>query len=306
MIKLYCPASIGNFGVGFDVLGAAVESPGDALWAHRISSGMEIEIVSGDVPAAPERNTVTLAAKYVMEELERGGGETGGLRFRLEKGMPTGSGLGSSAAGAVGGAFAANLLYGGKLSPLQVLHAATRAEADVSGAFFADNTAPCLFGGMTLVLSNKPLCVVPLRAPQNMRVVLATPKVKVLTADARAVLPKSLPFGDAVSNLAKVAGVVAAFAGDDYSLFKKCDLLEDRLAEPYRTALIPGFAAAKAAAKAAGADGCGISGSGPTVFALTDDPTVAQAVAQALSAAFDACPTRITRIAEKGVRVVDG
>ncbi len=305
MIKLYCPASIGNFGVGFDVLGAAVESPGDVLEAERIESGWEIEIVSGDVPVDPERNTVTLAAKYVVEELRRGGGQTGGIRFRLKKGMPTGSGLGSSAAGAVGGAFAANALYGEKLDSMQILKAATRAEAVVSGAFFADNTAPCLFGGMTIVLSNDPLTVVPLRPPQNMWVVLAMPKIKILTADARAVLPKTLPFTDAVSNLAKVAGVVAAFARDDYSLFEKIDLLDDRLAEPYRRALIPGFAAAKAAAKAAGANGCGISGSGPAVFALAGDPETARNVAETLSTTFDSCPTRVTRIAETGVRLLN-
>jgi homoserine kinase len=305
VIGLFCPASIGNFGVGFDVLGAAVEGIGDRLWAEATEEGLEIEVIKGEVPADPALNTVTLGAKFVLEALAQAGEKLSGIRFRLEKGMPVGSGLGSSAAGAVGGAYAANVLLGNKLNSMQVLAAATEAEARVSGGFFADNTAACLLGGMTVVVSHRPLQALSFPPPEDMLVILAFPNVRVMTADARAVLPKHVAFADAVSNLSKTAGVVAAFATGRYDLFRSAGLLEDRLGEPYRKHLIPGYERAKAAALAAGADGCAISGSGPTVFALSDSLVVAERVAGALGDAFGDCPTRITRIARTGVRRIE-
>ena len=284
-IKVFAPATIGNIGPGFDVLGMAVQGWGDTLTARRNAGGVTL-VLSNDkvpLPQSPEQNTAGIAAAAVLEML---GETTGGVDLILHKGTPAGSGLGSSAASACAAAFATNELYGNKLTKYQLIMAATKAEEYVSGSFFTDNTAPCLLGGATLTRSVSPLDVVALGTIEELKIVLVKPDLTVLTKDAREVLPAMIPLGSMISNMANVAFITAAFLRNDYSMLA-CSL-QDVVIEPARAHLIKGFAEAKSAALQAGADGMTISGSGPAVFAITNNSETAQRIKIAICEAFAA------------------
>lgn len=283
-IRVFSPATIGNIGPGFDVLGMAVRGLGDTVYARRRPSGIRITELRSDSPLPREarKNTAALAAAHALRLL----GVRGGIELRLHKGLPAGSGLGSSAASAAAGAFAAHWLYGRALSDEQLILAATRAEAAVSGGYFADNTAPAILGGATLTRCCQPLDVTRIGVIRKLRLVLVTPAISILTRDARRILPKRVPLADCVFNMANAALITAAFAKDDYSLFARS--LRDAIIEPVRSRLIPGYDRVKESALRAGADGMAISGSGPTVFAITDDLRKARGIERQMVAAFRA------------------
>lgn len=264
-IKVFAPATIANVGPGFDVLGMAVEGWGDTVEASRSESGVSIaEVISEyPIPSDTESNTASLAAKEVLNEL----GDPGGIQLRIIKGLPGGSGLGSSAASAAAGAFAANYLYGNRLTPEQLITAATEAEAVVSGRH-ADNTAAAILGGAVAVRSASPLDVIRLGSISDLRLIIITPDVEVLTKDARSILPGEIPLPKSVTAMANTAGITAALLSDDYELFIRC--LRDVMAEPTRKGFIPHFDLVKQSAIAGGADGVIISGSGPTLCAFSN------------------------------------
>ncbi len=307
-VKVFAPATIGNIGPGFDVLGLAIRGIGDTVEARRIRTpGVTMKCVTSDrpgmnLPLDPRRNTAGMAALETLKVL----GVKGGVELSLHKGLPTGSGLGSSAASAVAGAFAVNELYGRKLSKEELILPATAAEARVSGGFFADNTAPCLLGGATLTRSCVPLDVTRIGSIDHLIIVVVTPDLVVLTREARAILPKEIPFKNFVFNMANTSLITAAFAKNDYSLFARS--LHDHIVEPVRARLIKGFPAVKRAALQAGADGMSISGSGPTVFAITSNPTRARRIRNAMVSAFKAAGVAaeawITEADPEGARVI--
>lgn len=304
-IRVFSPATIGNIGPGFDVLGLAVRNLGDTVEASRLSGGRIRIKVDSSVPlsADPARNTAGLAAENVFKYLNI----KGGIDIILHKGLPVGSGLGSSAASAAAGAFAANCLYGGGLSPEQLILAATEAEAVVSGGFFADNTAPALLGGATLTRCCIPLDVTRIGSIQSLRIVLVTPNVVVLTREARKILPRNVPMESFVANMANTALITAAFAKNDYSLFARS--LNDEIVEPVRSKLIPGFDEVKRNALKAGADGVAISGSGPTVFAITDNLNKARVIEKQMVLTFNSLGISsrswVTMVDAKGTRLVE-
>lgn len=304
-IQVFSPATIGNIGPGFDVLGMAVHGLGDTIFARRIRSGIRITEVVSPTPISKDagKNTAGIAAAGVFRLLNI----PGGIEMKIRKGLPAGSGLGSSAASAAAGAFAANWLYGQELSLEQLILAATQAEAEVSGGFFADNTAPALLGGATLTRCCVPLDVTRIGVIRRLRLVLVTPAVTVLTREARRILPAKVPMASFVHNMANTALITAAFAKDDYSLFARS--LNDVIVEPVRSRLIPGFDQVKHNALTAGADGMAISGSGPTVFAITDNPRKARVIEQQMSLTFNALgvPSRswITTVDPHGTRLVE-
>ena len=284
-IKVFSPATIGNIGPGFDVLGMAIKGLGDTVEARRRAKpGIGVLSITPNLrlPRDPDKNTAALAARHVMDLL----GANGGLDIKLHKGLPIGSGLGSSAASAAAGAFAANHLYGGHLSTEQLILAATKAEAAVSGGFFADNTAPALLGGATLTRCCEPLDVTRIGVIRRLKLVVVTPNLIVLTREARAILPATVPMKSFVFNMANTALITAAFAKNDYSLFARS--LNDEVIEPVRSSLIRGFDNVKRNALKAGADGVAISGSGPTVFAITDNLAKARAIEQQMNLSFNA------------------
>jgi homoserine kinase len=303
-IKVFSPATIGNIGPGFDVLGLAVKHWGDTLEARRAPAGVVISAIECEHPLSkdPHRNTAGIAAKLILDLLD----VKGGLELKLKKGLPIGSGLGSSAASAAAGAFAANYLYNGGLTKEQLILPATKAEEVVSGGFFADNTAPALLGGATLTRSCVPLDITRIGSIRKLHIVLVTPNIVVLTRKARQMLPGTVPMKDFVYNMANTALITAAFAKNDYSLFARS--LHDVVIEPVRAQLIKGFDQVKETALKAGADGVAISGSGPTVFAITDNIRKARFIEQQMVMAFMEHGVKshsiVTSVDSEGTRLV--
>lgn len=302
--QAFAPGSIGNLGPGLDILGCAVAGAGDEVVAER-TDGTTITVRSSghpDIPSEARRNTAALAA---AEVLRRAGAERVGLALTVKKGLPLSGGQGGSAASAVAGAVAVNHLLGEPLDRHALLAACIEAEAAVAGRH-ADNVAPSLLGGIVLVRSLTPLDVVQLPVPADLWVVLAHPDQRLRTADSRAVLPKVIPLDTALHQAAQVAAMVAALASGDCALLGRA--LDDRLAEPARAPLLPGFAAAKEAALSAGALGASISGSGPTAFALAAGEASARAVGEAMQAAYAAASVtvaiRVAQVDRAGARVL--
>jgi homoserine kinase len=307
-VKVFAPATIGNIGPGFDVLGLAVRKLGDVVEARKIPSGVKICAVADTNPASidlttdPRENTAGIAARETLEVLD----VRGGVELKLKKGIPLGSGLGSSAASAAAAAFAVNHLYGSKLTREELILPATRAEEAVSGGFFADNTAPALLGGATLTRSCLPLDVTRIGSITKLIIVLVTPDIVVLTRDARKILPDKIPMQDFVFNMANTSLITAAFAKDDYALFARS--LNDVVIEPIRSKLIRGFDQVKDNALKAGADGVTISGSGPTLFAITDRMSKARFIEDAMVRTFRQFSTKtfhvITSVDSEGARLM--
>ena len=283
-VRVYAPGSIGNVGPGLDVLGLAVAGAGDTLIAERTDEGRIVVDDAGhpDLPTDPGRHTSALAAAAV---LRLAGARGVGLRLRLTKGLPLSGGQGGSATSAVVGAVAANALLGAPLDTRALITACLEAEAIVAGRH-ADNIAPSLVGGMVLIRTLDPAPeIVQLPLPDGLTVVLAHPAMRLSTKEARRVLPTSLPLGLALTQAGSIAAMVAACYTGDLALLGRA--LEDRIAEPARAPLLPGFLDAKHAALAAGAVGGSISGAGPTSFALCADAVIGARVAEAMRLAYE-------------------
>ncbi|HEX9893152.1 MAG TPA: homoserine kinase [Gemmatimonadales bacterium] len=301
--EAFAPGSIGNVGPGLDVLGLALAGTGDTVTAERRDSrGIEVaESGHPDLPQDPERHASGLAARGV---LARAGAHSMGLVLRVRKRLPLAGGQGGSAASAVAGAGAANALLDQPLPTDQLLAAALEAEATLAGRHL-DNIAASLLGGLVLVRSLDPIEAVTLPVPPDLPLVLVQPKMTLRTADGRAALPASIPLATTIHQMAQVGAIVAACASGDLALLGRA--LDDRIAEPARSGLLPGFAAAKSAALEAGALGCSISGSGPTAFALAPDAAAAPAIARAMVLAYQRAgleaEARITHPDVHGLRV---
>jgi homoserine kinase len=282
----FAPATVANLGPGFDVLGLALAGAGDVVTARRARGrGVVAVTVSGDggkLPLDPERNTAGIAARAT---LERAGVPEVGVELELAKGLPIGSGLGSSAASAAAAAFAVNLLLGAPLRKGELIEPCVEAEAFVSGRH-ADNVAAALLGGLILVRSLDPLDVVRLPVPDGLMVAVVTPEIEVSTRRAREVLPQQVPLASSVQNAASLAAFVAACHSGDLALVARA--VRDEIVTPARAPLIPGCAAVIDAALTAGALGSGISGSGPSIFALCRSERSAHEVAAAMRRAFAA------------------
>ena len=284
-IRVFAPATVANLGPGFDVLGLALTRPGDIVEAEISDTpGVEIAEITGDrgqLSSDPARNVVGRAASDV---LRRAGASTG-VRLWLHKEMPLASGLGSSGASSAAAAVVVNELLGRPLAELDVVLSAMEGERAASGALHADNVAPSVMGGIVLIRSYDPLEVVSLPVPQDLQVVVVHPHCEVSTEQARRLLNEANhPLGAIVANLGSIASLVASLYRNDLNLLGRS--IEDRVIEPLRASLIPGFAAVKAAALAEGALGCSIAGSGPSVFAFADAPQQAQAIGAAMQRAF--------------------
>ncbi|HEU4680259.1 MAG TPA: homoserine kinase, partial [Gemmatimonadales bacterium] len=246
-----------------------------------------------------------LAARAVLDRSVYERVRTEGLGLTVMKGLPLSGGQGGSAASAVAAAVAVNALLGDPLDRAALLGAALEAEEGVSGRH-ADNVAPALLGGIVLIRSLDPLDLIELPVPEQLRVVIVHPHQQLRTAEARRVLPSQVDREAAVYQAAQVGAIVAALASGDYALLGRA--IDDRIAEPVRAPLLPGFLEAKRAALEAGALGSSISGSGPTAFALVEGQEVGERVATAMSAAYGNCghrsEVRVARIDREGARVV--
>ena len=279
-IKVFAPATVANVVCGFDILGFAVNKPGDELTMELTNKpGVNIISIEGDegkLPLDPTKNTVSASVMNLLTDLGR---EDVGFNLKLKKKMPMGSGLGSSSASAIAGLFAANELLGKPLTKLELLPYAMQGEALACGHGHADNVAPALFGGFTLIKSYEPLEVIALPIPK-LFCALLYPHVDVPTRDARQIIRSKVLLKDAVTQWGNIAGLISALYTHDYDLLGRS--LKDVIIEPIRSILIPEFDRMKEIAMENGALGFGISGSGPTVFSLYKSSDDAQKVLQLL------------------------
>jgi homoserine kinase len=285
-IRVFAPATVANVASGFDVLGFALETPGDSVLLVRTEKkGIRIVGITGDsgrLSTDPRKNTAAVAVAGYLDRI----GNPFGVEITLEKKMPLSSGLGSSAASAVAAVAAANLLAGEPLSRRDLLPFTMEAERVACGSAHADNVAPALLGGFVLIRSYEPLDIVQLPVPPGLSCAVVHPHAELRTEDARRVLKKEIRLSDAIRQWGNLAALVAALYNGDLQLLGRS--LQDVVAEPARSLLIPGFAAVKAAALEAGALGCSISGSGPSVFALCASPEASSRAGHAMAAAFRA------------------
>lgn len=304
-ISVSAPATVANVVCGFDVLGFALEEPND-LMTVRVISEKTVKIVNLDdfnLPTEPEKN---VAGAVLLAMLEKAG-ENIGFEVEITKNIKPGSGIGSSAASAAGAAFAANRLLDNRFSKLELVEFAMCGEQVASGAKHADNVAPCIFGGFTLVREHNPLDVVEIDFPP-LYVTIVHPQIEVKTSDAREILKQQVLLKEASRQWGNVAALVAGLMKGDYDLISRS--LVDRIIEPVRSILIPKFDQIKAETKLAGALGGGISGSGPSIFMLSRTEGDAQAVEKVMRRNYESIAvnfnTYVTRINPQGVSIVSG
>jgi len=285
-IRVYAPATVANVACGFDIFGFAVNRPGDEVVLTKKSSpGIVIKEITGDEGRLPKDVTKNTAGIAILKYLEFIGKPDQGFELSLHKDMPLGSGLGSSAASAVAGVFAANELMGKPLSQKELLPFAMEGERVACGSAHADNVGPSLLGGFVVIRSYDPLDIIQLPTPYDLYASIVHPQIEVNTKDARRILEREITLGKTITQMGNVAGLVAGLLMSDYSLIGRS--LVDVIVEPARSILIPQFQEVKEAALLAGALGCSISGSGPSLFALSKGEETANQVAIAMSTAFN-------------------
>jgi len=302
-VRVFAPGSVSNVACGFDVLGFAVAGPGDLVVARqRAQRGVCIRHIEGDggvLPRAVERNTSSVAAAAVLRSSNH---LEAGVELDIYKQMPLSSGLGSSAASAVAAALATSRLLGLDDDREMLLRAALAGEQVASGGLHPDNIAPCLYGGFVLARGVDPPLVTELPVPPGLTCALVRAHVEVATKESRALLGDTVRLGDAVRQWGNLGGLVAALYCADFELLSSC--LDDTIAEPLRGPGVAGFSAAKTAALKAGALGCSLSGSGPSVFALCRTPAEAETVSLAMAAAIEAeglpCDRLVSPVGARG------
>ena len=292
VVTVFAPASVANFGVGFDVLGAALDGPGDTLTA-RLSRAPGVRVVSitgdgGRLPRDPRLNTAAVSAAAVLAELGgSGAGRRVGIELFLEKGLPFSSGLGSSAASAAAGAFAAGLLLGER-DRSRLLGAALAGERAADGSWHGDNVFAALLGGFVLVPSSDPrgiVAPVPIRVPRRVRLVVVTPGFELPTRRSRGVLPRTISMAEHTAHAGALARLVLALSSGDLAAAGAC-LLADRLVDPKRLPLARGGRAALAALLEAGAYGACLAGAGPSLVGLTEESKDAERIGRAAVTAW--------------------
>lgn len=284
-IKVFAPASVANVACGFDILGFALERPGDEIIVkYSETPGLKITAITGTKKKLPlniEGNTAGVAGLKVLEAL----GETSiGIDMEIHKKMPFGSGLGSSAASAVGGAMAVNELLGRPFEKRDLLPFAIAGESVASGAIHADNVAPSLLGGFTLVRDSISCDIIRIPVPKGLFATVIYPKVEVLTKEARAMLKKEVDLKLSIQQSANMGAFIMGMVNADFELIRRS--LKDLIIEPQRAPLIPHFYEIQQTAIDAGVLGCSISGSGPSIFALSNNSLTAENAGKAMQEIF--------------------
>lgn len=265
-IKIFSPATVANVSCGFDVLGFCLDSVGDDMIIRKTDKkGIYITKIEGfDLPFEAELNVAGVSALAMYDAID----VDFGFEIEIYKNIKPGSGIGSSAASAVGSVFGMNELLGKPFNKTQLTEFAIKGEALASKCEHADNLAPALFGGFTLVKSVSPLQILEIPSPANLYATIIHPQIEIKTSEARAILPKQVPLQDAITQWANVGSLIHALHTNNYQLLK--DSLHDVIVEPYRSQLIPHFNDVKNTALQNGALGAGISGSGPSIFSLCE------------------------------------
>ena len=282
-IKLFCPATIANLSCGFDVLGLCLATAGDEMIIRKSDvKGVRItKIVGANLPLETENNVAGVAALAMLEEVET----NFGFEIEIYKNIKAGSGIGSSAASSAGAVFGINELLGHPFTRKELVKFAMQGEKLASGNAHADNVAPCLLGGFTLVRCSNPLDIVKIDSPSELYATVVHPQIELKTSDARSVLKQTVSLKSAITQWGNVGGLVAGLYTNDYELIGRS--LHDEIIEPVRSMLIPGFDLIKKTAYENGALGSGISGSGPSIFALSKGAATAEKIAKAMSKVYD-------------------
>lgn len=303
-ISVLAPATVANVVCGFDCLGFALSAPGDEMTV-RLLAEKAVRIINHDdfnLPAEPEKNVAGAALLSMLEAID----EDFGFEIEITKHIKPGSGIGSSAASAAGAVVAANELLNERFPKLELVEFAMDGEKIASGARHADNVAPCVFGGFTLVRSVNPLDVVALDFPP-LFVTIIHPQIEIKTSEARRMLPAQVPLADAIRQWSNVGAFVAGLQTGDYKLISRA--LEDYIVEPVRKSLIPKFDEIKGESLKAGALGGGISGSGPSIFMLSEALETAREVENSMRAIYERTPIDfyiyVSGISAEGVRIRD-
>jgi homoserine kinase len=303
-IRVFCPATIANVSCGFDVLGLALDAVGDEMVVRKTKEkGIKITKLTGqDLPTETLQNVAGVAGLALLAESNY----EGGFEIEIYKKIKAGSGIGSSAASAAGAVWAMNQLIGKPFSPLQLVKFAMEGERLASGVAHADNVAPALFGGFTLVRSYQPLDIVKINTPSELYATVVHPQIEVKTSDSRRILKTTISLEDGIKQWGNVGGLIAGLFTEDYDLIGRS--LEDHIIEPIRSILIPGFDAVKQKALETGALGCGISGSGPSIFALSKGEIMAQKVGKAMSEIYHKIGVdydiHVSKINKEGIKIL--
>ncbi len=282
-IKIFCPATIANISCGFDILGLALNEVGDEMTIKKIEKpGTHISSIIGqDLPLEATKNVAGVAGLALLKHLDY----DQGFDISIDKRIKAGSGIGSSAASSAGAVWGINELLGRPLTVSELVPFAMAGEELASGVPHADNVAPALLGGFTLVRSYDPLDVISIHTPKELYATIIHPQIEVKTADSRRILKTKISLGDGVKQWGNVGGLIAGLYTEDYDLIGRS--LVDHIVEPIRSMLIPGFESIKKASIEVGALGCGISGSGPSVFAFSKGLETAKAVKKAMEVVYD-------------------
>lgn len=303
-VEIFCPATVANVGPGFDILGFALDAPGDEIRLeiteadrHIIRNETEVGI-----PLDPDKNVATVALDALLNSL----GSTEKFRLTFLKKIPPGSGIGSSAASSAGAVYGANILLGRPYSELELVPFAMKGEEAASGSAHADNVAPALLGGFVLVRSYTPLDIIGIPSPEELYCSVVHPDISIATEDSRRILKTNVSLKTAVTQCGNVAGLVTGLITGDFRLIR--DSMHDVIAEPIRSFLIPEYDNVKEAAMDAGALGCSISGSGPSIFALSENKETASSTGQAMSQVFTAIGIGsnvfVSQVNKQGIQVL--
>lgn len=303
-VKLRVPATVANLVCGFDILGMAIHEPYDEMEIKLLDTPDIIirHIDSFGLPEEPSKNVAGVVLQKIQEHLKL----TKGFEAVIRKHIKPGSGLGSSAASAAGAAFGANILLENILSKDEIIHFAMFGEELASGVRHADNIAPCIYGGITLVKSTQPIDIIPLNTP-DLFVTAVHPQVEVKTSDSRQILKKSITLKSAVEQWGNIAGLVAGIQKNDFQLIGRS--LNDVIIEPIRSILIPKFDEVKLKSLDLGALGGGISGSGPSIFMLAEKRDIAEKIAHLMKSVYDEIGiesyTYVSKINPTGIKIIE-
>ena len=302
-VTVFCPATVSNVGPGFDLLGFALETPGDELIVRRNDLGkLQLQDASGTgLPLDPDKNVAAISALALLEELDI----KDGFDLIFTRKINPGSGLGSSAASCVAAVVGINELIGAPLSAPELLPYAMEGEQAASGSYHADNIAPALLGGFTLIRGYDPLDIKHIPYPQDLFCAVVHPDLEFKTSEGRKVIPAAFPIKTALAQAGNLAGLIAGLTTSDHGLIGRSII--DLFAEPYRTGKLPEFEALRQKTADAGALGSGLSGSGPTIFALCRGNEIAESVAKVMKEHFSAhhiaSNTYVSRVSEAGCRI---
>jgi homoserine kinase len=303
-IKLFCTATIANVSCGFDVLGLALDNVGDEMVIRKVAKkGVTItKIIGQDLPLETHKNVAGVAALALLAKVDT----EFGFEIEIYKNIKPGSGIGSSAASSAGAVFGINELLGKPFSNHDLIEFAMQGERLASGVAHADNVAPALLGGFTLVKSTEPLEVLKIHTPSELYATVIHPQIEVKTSDSREILRNSVPLKTAIKQWGNVGALISGLYTEDYELIGRS--LEDHIVEPIRSILIPAYDAVKEESLKAGALGAGISGSGPSIFALSKGLENATNVGIAMKSVYEKVgidyDIHISKINTEGIKII--